>query len=221
MERKDENYDVEAYLSEYAEAYHDKEVRILNAAINAFAEKGFDATRTKEIAERAGIAEGTIFRYFPTKDAILERMVPLLIRVMQPKIAKPIENIISFNQNEPVEKIFYAVLCDRLQMIRDNGRFIKSVLPELIHRAPLLNQLKQSVQPMIEHYIEQVVAQGKARGELAESLDAHMVAMQMLGFILAYSILQSKADPAQQERDVEQFLHNAMHGWSKPAKPKQ
>ena len=217
----EDSYDIQEFLADYAQTSPDKEIRIINAAINIFSEKGFEATRTREIAERAGIAEGTIFRYFPTKDSILERMVPLLIRVMMPRISGPIDRILAAHAKDPVEEIWFAILTDRIQMVRDNARFIKSVLPELIHRAPLLNQLKQSIQPMIEHYIEQVVAQGKARGELAESLDAHMVAMQMLGFILAYSILQSKADPAQQERDVEQFLHNAMHGWSKPAEPKQ
>ena len=74
---KENNYDIQEFLKDYTQTSPDKEVRIINAAINAFSEKGFEATRTKEIAERAGIAEGTIFRYFPNKNAILERMVPL------------------------------------------------------------------------------------------------------------------------------------------------
>ena len=91
---KEDSYDIQEYLQDYTESSPDKEIRIINAAINIFSEKGFESTRTREIAERAGIAEGTIFRYFPTKDAILERMVPLLIRVMMPRISGPIEKII-------------------------------------------------------------------------------------------------------------------------------
>ena len=212
--KKEENYDLEAYLSEYVETCPDKEIRILNAAINAFADKGFEATRTREIAERAGIAEGTIFRYFPSKNAILESMVPLLIRVMQPKIGKPIEDILNLNPDMPIDQVLVAVLKDRLQMIRDNGRFIKSVLPSLIHRAPLLEQLRQSLLPVIEGYVVQVVERGKANGELDESVDPRLVMPQLFGFVLAYSITQS-GDTEQEARDVEQFIERLMVGWRK------
>lgn len=214
MEHTPENYDLEAYLSEYVANSPDKEVRILNAAINAFADKGFEATRTREIAERAGIAEGTIFRYFPNKNAILESMVPLLIRVLQPKIGKPIEDILNLNPEMPIDRILVAVLKDRLQMIHDNGRFIKSVLPSLIHRAPLMQQLRQSLLPLIEGYVVQVVERGKARGELDKSVDARLAMTQLFGFVLAYSATQS-ANPEREARDVEQFVESLMAGWRK------
>ena len=41
---------------------------ILAAALKLFAEKGFYRTTTKEIARKAGIAEGTLFNYFETKE---------------------------------------------------------------------------------------------------------------------------------------------------------
>ncbi|NLI52771.1 MAG: TetR/AcrR family transcriptional regulator [Clostridiales bacterium] len=211
---RENNYDIQEFLQDYAETSPDKEIRIINAAINAFSEKGFEATRTKEIAQRAGIAEGTIFRYFPTKDAILERMVPLLVRVMLPKISGPIDKIISEHSQEPVERILFAILTDRVQMARDNGRFIKSVLPELIHRAPLLNQLQQSILPVIEQYVSKVVDYGKSRGEMDEHLDPHLVMMQLLGFIISCGMFggESEADIAQ---TVNAFIHYTMKGWSK------
>jgi AcrR family transcriptional regulator len=44
--------------------------RIVAAALGLFQSKGFDATTTKQIAKKAGIAEGTVFNYFPTKEDI-------------------------------------------------------------------------------------------------------------------------------------------------------
>ena len=41
--------------------------KILKAAQKLFARNGFDGTTTKELAEKAGIAEGTLFRHFTTK----------------------------------------------------------------------------------------------------------------------------------------------------------
>jgi AcrR family transcriptional regulator len=49
-------------------------VRVLDAAREVFAEQGIDAPVT-DIAERAGVGVGTIFRRFPTKDDLLVAVV--------------------------------------------------------------------------------------------------------------------------------------------------
>ena len=41
------------------------------AAAELFAERGYDATATAQIAERAGVSEMTLFRHFPTKEALV------------------------------------------------------------------------------------------------------------------------------------------------------
>lgn len=48
--------------------------RIFQAALSLFLEKGFDATTVEEIAERADVAKGTVFNYFPNKRAFLASM---------------------------------------------------------------------------------------------------------------------------------------------------
>ncbi|MBF2063843.1 MAG: TetR/AcrR family transcriptional regulator [Calothrix sp. C42_A2020_038] len=45
--------------------------RILQAAQRLFAAQGFDGTTTRDLAQAAGVAEGTLFRHFPNKKAIL------------------------------------------------------------------------------------------------------------------------------------------------------
>lgn len=49
--------------------------RILEVAQEQFAGQGFDATTTRDIAGAARIAVGTLFNYFPTKEAIVECLV--------------------------------------------------------------------------------------------------------------------------------------------------
>ena len=44
---------------------------ILKAARRLFAENGYESTRTRDIAQMAGIASGTLFNYFQTKEAIV------------------------------------------------------------------------------------------------------------------------------------------------------
>ncbi len=45
--------------------------RILKAAQRLFAAQGFDGTTTRDLAQAAGVAEGTLFRHFTNKKAIL------------------------------------------------------------------------------------------------------------------------------------------------------
>jgi AcrR family transcriptional regulator len=45
--------------------------KILKSAQKLFSKRGYDGTTTKELAEQAGIAEGTLFRHFANKKAIL------------------------------------------------------------------------------------------------------------------------------------------------------
>jgi len=49
--------------------------RILEAAQELFRSTGFEATTTRDIAKAAGIAAGTLFNYFPTKEAIVTTLV--------------------------------------------------------------------------------------------------------------------------------------------------
>jgi len=49
----------------------DKREAIVDAALELFSEKGFDGTAVPAIAERAGVGAGTIYRYFESKEAIV------------------------------------------------------------------------------------------------------------------------------------------------------
>jgi AcrR family transcriptional regulator len=51
--------------------------RILAAARQLFLAKGFEASTTRDIADAAGIATGTLFNYFATKEAILASLAAL------------------------------------------------------------------------------------------------------------------------------------------------
>jgi TetR/AcrR family fatty acid metabolism transcriptional regulator len=52
----------------------DKRQRILDAAVQVFARKGFFASRISDVATAAGIADGTVYLYFESKDHILIKL---------------------------------------------------------------------------------------------------------------------------------------------------
>ncbi len=53
----------------------DKKEKILQAALELFAEEGFKPTSTSKIAKKAGVSEGLIFRHFRNKDGLLEAII--------------------------------------------------------------------------------------------------------------------------------------------------
>jgi len=52
---------------------------ILSAALAVFAERGYEAAAVSEIAERAGVVEGTVYKYFESKRALLLTVLILLM----------------------------------------------------------------------------------------------------------------------------------------------
>lgn len=54
---------------------------LLDAALELFVEKGFSATRSEEVAARAGVSKGTLYLYFPSKHDLLEAVVRMHLSV--------------------------------------------------------------------------------------------------------------------------------------------
>lgn len=48
---------------------------LLDAALELFVEKGFSATRSDEVAERAGVSKGTLYIYYPSKEELLKAVI--------------------------------------------------------------------------------------------------------------------------------------------------
>lgn len=71
----------------------DVRARILSAAEEVFAERGYAGATTREIAERAGIGKRMLFYYFPTKDAVyravLERIIAGLVAIYEHTRTEP------------------------------------------------------------------------------------------------------------------------------------
>ncbi|MDP3273778.1 MAG: TetR/AcrR family transcriptional regulator [Deltaproteobacteria bacterium] len=85
----------ERVVSKRRTATDDKRERILRAAVKVFAKKGFYASRVSEIAKAAGVADGTIYLYFESKDDVLESLFEerseRLLEVLRGELAKNVD----------------------------------------------------------------------------------------------------------------------------------
>jgi len=101
----------------------DKQENILKAALQLFAEQGFDSTSTSKVAKLAGVSEGLIFRHFNNKEGLLsaimeqgkEKTAVLYSKVMlhdDPKmiIKETLEILFRVDKDDfPFWKLLYAL----------------------------------------------------------------------------------------------------------------
>lgn len=60
-----------------------KKSQIIQAALDLFVERGYYGTKTSQISRRAGISEGLLFHYFPTKEILLEELINIGLKGMR------------------------------------------------------------------------------------------------------------------------------------------
>ncbi len=109
---------------------HERRERLYQAAVSLFREQGYEETTVDQITRRAGLAKGTFFNYFATKDAVL--------RYMGERAIGRLGNIsVAGSSTSAVGNLkrFLAALADSLEQDRDLVRLIfnKGVaVPELL-----------------------------------------------------------------------------------------
>jgi AcrR family transcriptional regulator len=95
--------------------------RILDAAVDLFRSRGFDATTTRDIAQGAGIATGTLFNYFDTKEAIVGYLADEALAKAQAAFARQ-------NSNAGLEEELFAYVAAELRQLRPLRKFIMPLL---------------------------------------------------------------------------------------------
>lgn len=153
----------------------DKRQRIVDAAVKVFAKRGFHATRVSDIASAAGVADGTIYLYFKSRDALLvslfESHVDRLLAFLEkelPRAASPSEKL----------KRIVEVQLGLLEGERD----LAEVVTVILRQSTKL--MKQYAAPKFNAYLDAiagVVAEGQATGEIRRDVTPHLAARAIFG----------------------------------------
>lgn len=116
----------------------EKRERIIGAAIEVFAEKGFHLARISDIADRAGVADGTIYLYFRNKEDVLlcifeEKMDELLVELTRTLegIPDPRDRIRAFARHHLDQLRRHPDLAQVFQVeLRQSSKFLREYRPE-------------------------------------------------------------------------------------------
>ncbi|EPW3426140.1 oxygen-insensitive NAD(P)H nitroreductase [Klebsiella pneumoniae] len=162
----------------------DKKQALLEAATAAFAQSGIAAS-TSAIARSAGVAEGTLFRYFATKDELLNelylaiklRLVRTMIAGLDPDEKRPKENArniwnsyIDWGVRNPMEHKAIRRMALSERITDETRRQVKESFPELNERK-ILDASHVVVfcakTAMDDAWLQRVVDQEEADGRFA------------------------------------------------------
>lgn len=122
--------------------------RIVKAALSLFQTKGFDATTTKAIARKAGVAEGTVFNYFKSKDDIalhfFEQEVDQAMAAVRenPRLRKA-----------PLEEKLFALVHSQLEFLAHHERFIGAAVIHALKPASPLGIFSHRSQELRHRYL--------------------------------------------------------------------
>src|SRR6266516_6003723 len=98
--------------------------QILDAATQVFAEKGFHRATIKDIARVAGIADGTIYTYFPSKTAVL---LGILHRLNE---SAEREQQLMPEREQDLRSFFTAYLRQRMALLWPNAEVFRQSFPK-------------------------------------------------------------------------------------------
>ncbi len=117
--------------------------KTLLAAIELFSQQGYNGTSTAQIAEKAGISQATIFKYFKTKS-------DLLADIMQPMIPELKKDFLSrLKKHHQLEEAIHFIVQDRFHFLAQNADLIKILIQEALVSEDLRQKLLTALQTSI------------------------------------------------------------------------
>ncbi|MEF3304679.1 TetR/AcrR family transcriptional regulator [Paenibacillus sp. GYB003] len=194
----------------------DKQRRIFEAAIEVFAEKGFAASSTSEIAQRAGVAEGTIFRHYKTKKELLVSIVtPTMVKMIAPFVLREFNDVLN-KEYDSYDQFLRAMIANRISFLQKNMSLLKIVVQEIPFHPDLQEQFKQVVLLKIIDRLEIVIDKFKAAGKLADLPSTTIMRLTIsavMGYIATRTFYGMREDAIwDDERELEATIGFLMKG---------
>ncbi|WP_145085048.1 TetR/AcrR family transcriptional regulator [Anatilimnocola aggregata] len=109
------------------EAHSRRSDEILSAAVELFARQGFAATEVQQIADRAGVGKGTVYRHFINKEKLFLAAADLGLRRLKDAV-----NQVADAQALPLDRLRAGVIAF-LKFFRNHPEFVELMIQERAH----------------------------------------------------------------------------------------
>ncbi|WP_030906994.1 TetR/AcrR family transcriptional regulator [Streptosporangium amethystogenes] len=179
-------------------------LKVFAAAVEVIAEQGYTAATVDAIAERAGVAKGTVFYNFGSKEALFGALLEHGIQQLADALAGAAEVA-----RPPLEALD-AVVMAQLRFLEEYGAFARVLLAE-IWRTAWQEAVAALRERVLGVYLD-VLRRAVSEGVLREDLDVDTAATAVFGMVLTVSIERRALHPDRPVEQVHATLVDLLHG---------
>ena len=192
----------------------EKQQKIIETAIQLFAEKGYANTSTAEIAKASGVSEGTIFKRYGTKDNLLLSVILPFVSELFPQMAQEMVKETFSANTTSFEQFLRSLIKNRVDFVTENKEIFQVVIKEFVYKDELKKELLPyaiaHVPPIFKHVVEEF----KERGELVD-VPVERIMKNLLtflgGFFVSHFLLMDNRTVSEIEiEDAVQFVMNGL-----------
>jgi AcrR family transcriptional regulator len=168
---------VSSVSTERRTADAERRQRILEAAERAFVRNGFHATTMQGVADEVGMSAGNLYRYFPSKDAIVEGLCEL----DQAELARAFGELMADNRH-----IMDAMRCGLRKHVLgkppEKARLLVEIWAEA-GRNPRVAAMSRAIDAEVRARLETLIDLAKAAGAASPELDSRFGARFFVTFV--------------------------------------
>jgi AcrR family transcriptional regulator len=190
--------------------------QILKTALGLFAAQGFDATSTRQIAKEAGIAEGLIFHYFPTKASLL---TAILEDRMEGRRAfrSELRPLLDDASDKPASEVLRAVASGWLDTLRRD----EEIVVVLFTTAQTNPEVREAWQGLMREGTELLTGYLAARveaGELREDLPLETATTMFVSSLMIFFLARRDLPDPEWHRQSEAQARELISVWLEGAR---
>ncbi|WP_030375074.1 TetR/AcrR family transcriptional regulator [Streptomyces rimosus] len=193
--------------------------KLFDAAVTLIAEQGFSSTTVDEIAERAGVAKGTVYYNFASKNVLYEELLRDGIDLLATSLQEAADRAVRAEGSTRVDALD-AMIRAGLDFIAGSPSLTQLYVAELWRTNRVWQPTLQSVRGRAVAVVESVLRDAVAVGELSEELDIPLTASALLGMVLVAALDWLSFQPHRSVEDVHASLSRLLQGRVSPMRPK-
>jgi AcrR family transcriptional regulator len=180
--------------------------------LNIFPEKGYAGTSTSEIAKKAGVAEGTIFRHYKTKKVLLLSIVtPVMSKLLAPFVMRDLNKVLN-QRYDRYEDFLRAMIVNRREFLQSHFPILKILLQEIPFQPELREQFLEHVAGKIFIRLDELVKFYQEKGQIIQIPSRSVIRFTVstiMGYLLTIYLIAPKDwdDDAEIERTIQFIMH--------------
>jgi len=158
---------------------NEKQIQIIETAERLFAERGFDGTSVRDIADEAGVNVAMISYYFGSKEKMMEALFEL--RVGSVKIR--VESLIKDQSLSPLEKV-NMLIDEHIDRVMQKQCFHKIMMGVVAtNKNPAILKAANSVKIRNAEVVTELIKDGQKKGVFKKKIDVILMMNTMVGTV--------------------------------------